>query len=282
MVSSSCQIFACGICFIALVGFTITMGHPEWKITSRGSAVVVVTFMYQGLWVNCAGNSLGASQCRFHYTVIGLPAHLRASQAMMIVGMLLSLLGIALALMGLKCSQISGGDEKLKGRIVGVGGMMNILAGVAVISVISFYAWQTTIDYFGPDAGPKAAVTGQWSTIHNQESNALDQINCSWMHFQETCWILVEALQSICRIQGMGRFFIILTRRRRHKRYEYGVALYFGWASSVLAFVGGVMLSSSFTCCTPSMPRIPRPSYSAATKGPAKSSMKGYSRNAYV
>lgn len=195
------------------------MGHPEWKITSRGSAVVVVTFMYQGLWVNCAGNSLGASQCRFHYTVIGLPAHLRASQAMMIVGMLLSLLGIALALMGLKCSQISGGDEKLKGRIVGVGGMMNILAGVAVISVISFYAWQTTIDYFGPDAGPK---------------------------------------------------------------YEYGVALYFGWASSVLAFVGGVMLSSSFTCCTPSMPRIPRPSYSAATKGPVKSSMKGYSRNAYV
>uniref|UniRef100_UPI00358F03B2 claudin-7-like n=1 Tax=Myxine glutinosa TaxID=7769 RepID=UPI00358F03B2 len=219
MVSSSCQVFACGICFVALVGFAVTMGHPEWKITSRGTAVVVLTYMHQGLWVNCAGSSLGVSQCRFHWTVIGLPAYLRASQAMMIIGMLLSLFGISVALMGLKCSQIGGDDEKLKGRIVGFGGMMNILAGLAVISVVSFYAWQTTIEYFGPEAGPK---------------------------------------------------------------YEYGVALYFGWASSVLAFVGGAMLSSSFTCCKPSMPKIPRPSYSAATKGAAKSSMKGYGRNAYV
>uniref|UniRef100_UPI00358E1A04 claudin-7-like n=1 Tax=Myxine glutinosa TaxID=7769 RepID=UPI00358E1A04 len=215
MVSSSCQVLACALCFVALVGFTISTAHPEWKITSRGAAVVVVTFMYQGLWMNCAGNSMGSQQCKRHYTILNLPVHIQVCQALMIISMILSILGITVSLLGLKCSRLSGDDENVKCRIVAIGGIMNFLAGLTVITLISYYAWQITMDFYSPELGAK---------------------------------------------------------------YEYGVALYIGWAASVLALAGGAMLFSSTNCCAKS---TPAPKYTKS-RNSTKASIRSYNRNSYV
>uniref|UniRef100_A0A4W3I470 Claudin n=1 Tax=Callorhinchus milii TaxID=7868 RepID=A0A4W3I470_CALMI len=44
----------------------------EWKITSRASSVITATWVFQGLWTNCAGNALGSVQCREHLTLFKL------------------------------------------------------------------------------------------------------------------------------------------------------------------------------------------------------------------
>uniref|UniRef100_A0A8C4N7L6 Claudin n=1 Tax=Eptatretus burgeri TaxID=7764 RepID=A0A8C4N7L6_EPTBU len=181
MGSTPCQVLACIICFVALLGFTITTAYPVWKISAKGPTVLAA-IVYQGLWLKCVGNSMGSQVCRLHNTIF---LYIQVAQAVMIVSMLLSLLGIVVALMGMKCSRISGNDERIKGRIVAIGGILNIVAGMS---------------------------------------------------------------------------------KKMFKLFEFGISLYIGWGSSVLAFVGGVMLTTSFTCCKLNMPRIPRTGYSAATK----------------
>uniref|UniRef100_A0A8C4R2W3 Claudin n=1 Tax=Eptatretus burgeri TaxID=7764 RepID=A0A8C4R2W3_EPTBU len=150
MANTGCQVFAFVLCFIALVGYSVCIGSNQWKITNRGKAVVVATVLYQGLWKSCAGDTLGSQQCRSYYTVLQLPPYMRASQAMMIIGMILALMGILLSLFGMKCSRIGDDDPAIKGRIIAVGGIMNILASFSVITVISYFAWQVTVDFYNP------------------------------------------------------------------------------------------------------------------------------------
>ncbi|KAG9335557.1 hypothetical protein JZ751_004460, partial [Albula glossodonta] len=41
----------------ATIGATVS---NEWKTTSRASSVITATWVFQGLWMNCAGNAIGA------------------------------------------------------------------------------------------------------------------------------------------------------------------------------------------------------------------------------
>lgn len=52
--------------FGALVAATTS---NEWKVTTRASSVITATWVYQGLWMNCAGNALGSFHCRPHFTI---------------------------------------------------------------------------------------------------------------------------------------------------------------------------------------------------------------------
>ncbi|XP_067890496.1 claudin-10-like isoform X2 [Heterodontus francisci] len=51
--------------------FAATMSK-EWKITSRATSVITATWVFQGLWTNCAGNALGSVHCRDHLTLFKL------------------------------------------------------------------------------------------------------------------------------------------------------------------------------------------------------------------
>ncbi|XP_053521620.1 claudin-10 isoform X2 [Artibeus jamaicensis] len=52
--------------FGALIAATAS---NEWKVTTRASSVITATWVYQGLWMNCAGNALGSFHCRPHFTI---------------------------------------------------------------------------------------------------------------------------------------------------------------------------------------------------------------------
>lgn len=63
-----------------IVGWGATIGATvsnEWKITSRASSVITATWVFQGLWMNCAGNAMGAVHCRQHYTIFKLTGKLK-------------------------------------------------------------------------------------------------------------------------------------------------------------------------------------------------------------
>ncbi|CAJ0953181.1 unnamed protein product [Ranitomeya imitator] len=50
----------------AVIGAVVS---NEWRVTSRASSVITATWVFQGLWMNCAGNALGSYHCRPHLTI---------------------------------------------------------------------------------------------------------------------------------------------------------------------------------------------------------------------
>uniref|UniRef100_A0A8B9EMI8 Claudin n=1 Tax=Anser cygnoides TaxID=8845 RepID=A0A8B9EMI8_ANSCY len=48
-------------CFCGLAAAIAATASNEWKVTSRASSVITATWVFQGLWMNCAGNALGYS-----------------------------------------------------------------------------------------------------------------------------------------------------------------------------------------------------------------------------
>lgn len=63
------QIIAFIFCFCGLGAAIAATASNEWKVTSRASSVITATWVFQGLWMNCAGNALGAFHCRPHLTI---------------------------------------------------------------------------------------------------------------------------------------------------------------------------------------------------------------------
>lgn len=62
-----------GLC--ATISATVS---NEWKSTSRASSVITATWVFQGLWMNCAGNAIGAVHCRQHHTIFKLEGKFKA------------------------------------------------------------------------------------------------------------------------------------------------------------------------------------------------------------
>lgn len=63
------QIIAFIFSFCGLAATIAATASNEWKVTSRASSVITATWVFQGLWMNCAGNALGAFHCRPHLTI---------------------------------------------------------------------------------------------------------------------------------------------------------------------------------------------------------------------
>ncbi|XP_067842581.1 claudin-10-like isoform X2 [Heptranchias perlo] len=121
----------------------------EWKITSRASSVITATWVFQGLWTNCAGNALGSVHCREHLTLFKLEAYIQVSRALMIASICLGIFGSIFALMGMACTNI-GGSERSKAKIALCAGVMFTLAGLSPLVACSWYAHQITLDHYSP------------------------------------------------------------------------------------------------------------------------------------
>ncbi|XP_067890494.1 claudin-10-like isoform X1 [Heterodontus francisci] len=128
--------------------FAATMSK-EWKITSRATSVITATWVFQGLWTNCAGNALGSVHCRDHLTLFKLEAYIQVCRALMIASICLGFFGSIFALMGMACTNI-GGSERSKAKVALCAGVMYILAGLSPLVACSWYAHQIILEHYDP------------------------------------------------------------------------------------------------------------------------------------
>uniref|UniRef100_A0A6I8S5P8 Claudin n=1 Tax=Xenopus tropicalis TaxID=8364 RepID=A0A6I8S5P8_XENTR len=63
------QILAMVLCVSGIGAIVVAITSNEWKVTTRASSVITATWVFQGLWMNCAGNALGSYHCRPHLTI---------------------------------------------------------------------------------------------------------------------------------------------------------------------------------------------------------------------
>ncbi|XP_030642821.1 claudin-10-like [Chanos chanos] len=141
------------VAFLAgLVGLGATIGATvsnEWKSTSRASSVITATWVFQGLWMNCAGNAIGAVHCRQHHTILNLEGYIQVCRGLMISAVCLGFFGSVFALVGMKCTKI-GGTDQIKARITCFAGFNFILSGFCSLTACSLYAHRITSEFFDP------------------------------------------------------------------------------------------------------------------------------------
>ncbi|XP_004577456.1 claudin-10 isoform X6 [Ochotona princeps] len=113
--------------FGALVAAVIS---NEWKVTTRASSVITATWVYQGLWMNCAG-------------------YIQACRGLMIAAVSLGFFGSIFALFGMKCTKV-GGSDKAKAKIACLAGIVFILSGLCSMTGCSLYANKITTEFFDP------------------------------------------------------------------------------------------------------------------------------------
>uniref|UniRef100_A0A8C5LW69 Claudin n=1 Tax=Leptobrachium leishanense TaxID=445787 RepID=A0A8C5LW69_9ANUR len=126
----------------------------EWKVTSRATSVITATWVFQGLWMNCAGNALGSYHCRPHLTLFRLEGFVQACRALMIAAICLGFFGSLCAFMGMKCTKI-GGSDVTKAKIACLAGLFFILSGLCSLTACSLYAHKTTSEFFDPSVPQK-------------------------------------------------------------------------------------------------------------------------------
>ncbi|XP_029027169.1 claudin-19-like [Betta splendens] len=121
-----------------------------WKTRSQAESVTTSQWQFEGLWMSCAATSLGSVQCSKFKTVLGLPAHLQACRALMILSLLLGLASIIVSVLGLKCTKIGRTSDHAKGAITLSGGIMFILSGVFTLTAVSWYAARVISEFYDP------------------------------------------------------------------------------------------------------------------------------------
>ncbi|XP_020639207.1 claudin-10 isoform X2 [Pogona vitticeps] len=143
------QIVALLFCLSGIGAMIAATASNEWKITSRASSVITATWITQGLWMNCAGNAMGAFHCRPHLTILKVEGYIQACRGLMIAAVCLGFFGSVFALVGMKCTKV-GGSDQMKSKIACLAGLIFILCGLSALTGCSLYAHRITSEFFDP------------------------------------------------------------------------------------------------------------------------------------
>ncbi|XP_025896255.1 claudin-10 isoform X2 [Nothoprocta perdicaria] len=143
------QIIAFAFCICGVGAVIAATVSNEWKVTSRASSVITATWVFQGLWMNCAGNALGAFHCRPHLTLFRVEGYIQACRGLMISAVCLGFFGAVFGLVGMKCTKV-GGSDHTKAKIACLAGLIFILSGLCSMTSCSLYANKITSEFFDP------------------------------------------------------------------------------------------------------------------------------------
>ncbi|XP_036414103.1 claudin 15-like b isoform X1 [Colossoma macropomum] len=138
---------------LAILGWCLESSSTNsamWRVHSHVDAVVTSSSQYQGLWITCAANAMGAVQCQRYKTILGLPGYVQACRALMIIALLLGLFSILLSALGLKCTKLGSMSDLAKGRLTLTAGVLFILSGVCVLTAVSWYAARIVQEFNDP------------------------------------------------------------------------------------------------------------------------------------
>ncbi|KAM4628270.1 claudin 15-like b [Polymixia lowei] len=124
-----------------------------WRVRSQSDSVTSSQSQFEGLWMSCAASSTGSIQCSRFKTVLGLPAHIQACRALMILSLLVGLASIIVSVLGLKCTKIGRTSDQAKGRIALTGGSLFILSGLCTLIAVSWYAARVVQEFHDPFNG---------------------------------------------------------------------------------------------------------------------------------
>uniref|UniRef100_A0A3B4ZK02 Claudin n=1 Tax=Stegastes partitus TaxID=144197 RepID=A0A3B4ZK02_9TELE len=119
----------------------------KWSVKDRQGDVVTSVYTYKGLWQDCETTSSGFTECRPMYGLLGYSGTFQAVRALMIVGVVLSVLGALISVFSLTCLTMNNMADTTKAKMSLTAGIMFIVAGLCGISGASVYANQIVASF---------------------------------------------------------------------------------------------------------------------------------------
>ncbi|KAG7484076.1 hypothetical protein MATL_G00045910 [Megalops atlanticus] len=151
MANSGLQILGFALSLIGLIGLIIGTILPQWKMSAYvGDNIITAVAMYQGLWMSCAFQSTGQMQCKVYDSILQLDSSLQATRALMIVGIIVTVAGLGVACMGMKCTNCGGDDKVRKSRIAMAGGVILLVGALCAIVACSWFAHNVIQAFYNP------------------------------------------------------------------------------------------------------------------------------------
>lgn len=151
MAHKGLQLLGFTLSLLGLIGLIIGTIMPQWKMSAYvGDNIITAIAMYQGLWMSCAYQSTGQQQCKVYDSVLQLDSALQATRALMVVAILLTVAGLGVASMGMKCTNCGGDDKVKKSRIAMTGGIILSVGALCSIVACGWFTSQIIRDFYNP------------------------------------------------------------------------------------------------------------------------------------
>ncbi|XDV54713.1 hypothetical protein PO909_022943 [Leuciscus waleckii] len=137
MISACLEIIGLGLSVIGTLLVMVACGLPMWKVSAfiEGN-ILVAQNIWDGLWMSCVVQSTGQMQCKMHDSVLALTTDLQTARALTIISAVLGVLALMITIAGAQCTNCIS-KESIKARVVNVGGVIYIIAGLFVL--VQFY-----------------------------------------------------------------------------------------------------------------------------------------------
>ncbi|KAM6906859.1 claudin-7-B-like [Xenentodon cancila] len=151
MANSGLQMLGFCLGLFGSIGLIIGTMLPQWKMSAYvGDNIITAVSMYEGLWMSCAFQSTGQMQCKVYDSILQLNGALQATRALMIVAIIVTLAGLGVACMGMKCTNCGGDDKVRKSRIAMTGGIIILIGALCSIVACSWYANDIIRAFYNP------------------------------------------------------------------------------------------------------------------------------------
>uniref|UniRef100_A0A8C5M7Q4 Claudin n=1 Tax=Leptobrachium leishanense TaxID=445787 RepID=A0A8C5M7Q4_9ANUR len=148
----SAEIEAVGFFFgvIGSVMLGISLFNVNWRVSSVDGNVITTSTIYENLWMSCATDSTGVSNCREFPSLLALSGYLQASRALMICSLVFGLFACLLGMIGLQCTKVADGNTSMKAKMAITSGALSIFSGLCAGIAVSWYAFNITQQFFDP------------------------------------------------------------------------------------------------------------------------------------
>ncbi|KAL6098757.1 cldn4 [Pungitius sinensis] len=144
------QVMGIFLAAIGFIGAIITCALPMWKVSAFiGNNIIEAQTFWEGLWMNCVMQSTGQMQCKIYPSMLALANDLQAARALMVLSILVSLMGLLLAVAGGKCTNCIE-DEEAKSKVAIAAGVFFIVGGIMCLIPASWTAHEVIRNFYSP------------------------------------------------------------------------------------------------------------------------------------
>ncbi|XP_077402264.1 claudin-14-like isoform X1 [Vanacampus margaritifer] len=151
MASAALELVGFFLGLLGLMGSLVSTVLPFWENTAHiGSNIVTASGNVKGLWMACVHQSTGTFQCDTYNSILALSSDLQASRALMVISLVLSTLGLAIAVLGMQCTVCLESSGELKKRVAGVGGCFFCVAGFMTLVPVSWTTNNVIQNFYSP------------------------------------------------------------------------------------------------------------------------------------
>uniref|UniRef100_A0A3Q3FRY7 Claudin n=1 Tax=Labrus bergylta TaxID=56723 RepID=A0A3Q3FRY7_9LABR len=134
MASAALELMGFFLGLLGMLGTLVATVLPYWQISAHiGSNIVTAVASMRGLWMECVYQSTGTSR------------------ALMVISIVLSILAIAISVLGMQCTLCLEGTGTVKNRVAGTGGGLFLAAGFMALIPVAWTTHEVVQTFYRPN-----------------------------------------------------------------------------------------------------------------------------------